>query len=230
MTGFLEIVLIAMTAQLAVLPGEKVQFLIAGLATRYSPVVVVSAAGAAFAIWTAVEVWFGGAIQGLLPPLVLDIITAVMFLIFAVLLVRSAPDSGADPFGTDGGLNFIEEYRLPVIGEVPSRFGGFLPIFAMMAAGEFGDKTQLVTISLALQYGATPGIWVGEMLVIIPVSIANAVFFHRFSGRFDVRKAHLAGASMFGFFAADTVLAVVTGFSLWETGMNAIGAILTALM
>lgn len=230
MTGFLEIVLIAMTAQLAVLPGEKVQFLIAGLATRYSPVVVVSAAGAAFAIWTAIEVWFGGAIQGLLPPLVLDIITAVMFLIFAVLLVRSAPDSGADPFGTDGGLNFIEEYRLPVIGEVPSRFGGFLPIFAMMAAGEFGDKTQLVTISLALQYGTTPGIWVGEMLVIIPVSIANAVFFHRFSGRFDVRKAHLAGASMFGFFAADTLLAVVTGFSLWETGVNAIGAILTALV
>jgi Predicted membrane protein len=230
MTGFAEIVFVAMAAQLAVLPGEKVQFLIAGLATRYSPVVVVSAAGAAFALWTAVEVWFGGAIQGIVPPVILDIATAALFVIFAVLLLRSAPQSGEDPFDTDGGFGFIDGYSLPVIGEVPSRFGGFLPIFAMMAAGEFGDKTQLVTISLALQYGANPGIWVGEMLVIIPVSIANAVLFHRFAHRFDVRKAHLAGAGMFGFFAADTTLAVVTGFSLWETGIEAVGSILTTLI
>jgi putative Ca2+/H+ antiporter (TMEM165/GDT1 family) len=66
-TGFLEVVVIAMTAQLAVVPGEKVQFLISGLSTHYSPVVVVSAAGTAFAGWTAVEIVFGNAIQGVIP-------------------------------------------------------------------------------------------------------------------------------------------------------------------
>jgi putative Ca2+/H+ antiporter (TMEM165/GDT1 family) len=54
------------------------------------------------------------------------------------------------------------------------------------------------------------------MLAIIPVSLANAYVFHRFSHRFDVRKAHLAGAALFAFFAADTLLAVLTGVSVWE--------------
>jgi putative Ca2+/H+ antiporter (TMEM165/GDT1 family) len=100
----------------------------------------------------------------------------------------------------------------------------------MMAVGEFGDKTQLVTIGLAVQYGAHPGIWAGEMLAIVPVSLANAYVFHRFSHRFDVRKAHLFGAALFGFFAADTVLAMATGFSVWETVVSAAADAILALM
>jgi putative Ca2+/H+ antiporter (TMEM165/GDT1 family) len=92
----------------------------------------------------------------------------------------------------------------------------------MMAFGEFGDKTQLITISLAAQYSAFPtAIWTGEMLAIIPVSIANALFFHRFSHRFDLRKAHLVGAALFLFFAADFALKVGFGFSLWEALVGA---------
>jgi len=216
-SGFVEILLIAMTAQLAVLPGEKVQFLIAGLSTHYNPAVVVAAAGTAFAGWTALEIWFGQAIQGALPPVVLDGLTAAMFLLFAVLLYRSAPAPGEQTLNTDGsGIAAVENQTLPVVGEVPSYFGGFLPIFAMMAVGEFGDKTQLITISLALQYGAHPAIWVGEMLAIIPVSIANAVFFYRFSHKFELRKAHFFGAGLFAFFAFDTVLSILVGVSLWE--------------
>jgi putative Ca2+/H+ antiporter (TMEM165/GDT1 family) len=100
-----------------------------------------------------------------------------------------------------------------------------------MAAGEFGDKTQLVTIGLAVQYGATPAIWLGEMLVIIPVSLANAYFFHTFSHRFNVRKAHLFGAVLFAFFGLDTVLSIVTGqllpgprISVWETIVSTVSA------
>ena len=229
MSEFLAVVLVAMTAQLAVLPGEKVQFLIAGLSTRYNPAVVIAAAGTAFAGWTALEIQFGEALQGALPPVVLDTVTAGLFALFAVLLVRSAP-GGERAVDTDGGTDAVRDYELPVVGEVPDYFGGFLPVFAMMAAGEFGDKTQLVTISLALQYGAHPGIWVGEMLAIIPVSVANAVFFHRFSHRFDVRKAHLFGAALFAFFAADTVLSVLTGVSVWETVVEAASEALLALV
>src|SRR6056297_905965 len=209
--------LIASTAQLAGLPGEKVQFLICGLSTHYNPIVVVSAAGAAFAGWTAIEIWFGQAIKGALPPVVLDAITAAMFLLFAFLLFRSAPAPGEETLNTDGsGIAAVEDQRLPVVGEVPDYFGGFVPIFSMMAAGEFGDKTQLVTISLALQYGAHPAIWVGEMLAIIPVSIANAVFFYRFSHKFELRKAHFFGAGLFGFFAIDTILSLFVNFSIWD--------------
>ncbi len=233
MAGFAEIVVIAAVAQLAVLPGEKVQFIIAGLSTRYSPLLVVSAAGTAFAGWTALEILFGEAIQAVLPGVVLDGLTAALFLFFAVLLFRSVPD---DPTAaeTDGGTEDLApeiDPRFDVFGHtVGGRTGEFLTIFTMMAAGEFGDKTQLVTIGLAAQYGATPAIWAGEMLAILPVSLANAYFFHHFSHRFDVRKAHYAGAVLFAFFGLDTVLSMATGFSVWETVVGTLSNAVLALV
>ena len=231
MTGWLEIAVVAFTAQLAVLPGEKVQFIIAGLSTRYNPWVVVSAAGSAFAGWTALEIWFGSALKGALPQVYLDAFTAALFLVFAALLVRSAPERGEAPAETDGGMMGTDGLDVSVFGrEVPDALGGFLPIFVMMVTGEFGDKTQLVTIGLAAQYGATSAIWAGEMLAIIPVSLANAFFFHTFSHKFDVRKAHYAGAALFLFFGLDTVLSIFTGFSVWETVVGSIAGALTAAL
>jgi putative Ca2+/H+ antiporter (TMEM165/GDT1 family) len=236
-TGFLEILVAAFVLQLSVLPGEKVQFIIAGLSTKYNPFVVVAAAGSAFAGWTVVELIVGEALMRALPGVALDGITAGLFLLFAYLLYRSAPGREEDrtlmgQAETDGGVLTLSGSELDVnpqvFGrEVPDRFGTFLPIFALMATGEFGDKTQLVTIGLAAQYGAHPAIWAGEMLAIIPVSIANALFFHRFSHRFDMRKAHLFGAGLFAFFGFDTVLAITTGlsgesFSIWETIVGAV--------
>jgi putative Ca2+/H+ antiporter (TMEM165/GDT1 family) len=236
-TGWLEILTVAFVAQLVVLPGEKVQFIIAGLSTRYNPLVVVGAAGTAFAGWTALEILFGEALQRALPPVVLDGFTAALFAVFAVLLYRSAPSSGdpgrIDPAATDGGVAALsDDFEPTVFGrEVPQVFNtGFVPIFAMMAAGEFGDKTQLVTIGLAAQYGAHPAIWAGEMLAIIPVSLANAFFFHKFSHRLDLRKAHFFSAGLFAFFAADTVLSVVTGFSVWETVVAAASTAVLSLV
>lgn len=232
--GFFYVLAVAAGYQLLVLPGEKVQFIIAGLSTRYHPAVVVGAAGTAFAGWTVVEILFGSAIQQAFEPVVLDALTAALFVLFAILLVRSAPEPGAElqPAETDGGVagvSKVEEFT--VLGRaVPTGFGSFLPIFLLMAAGEFGDKTQLVTIGLAVQYGAHPAIWAGEMLAIIPVSIANALFFHRFAHRFDVRKAHFGGAVLFGFFGLDTVLAILTGFSIWETLVGTVSGMLLAIL
>ena len=233
MATFLEIAVIAFITQLSVLPGEKVQFIIAALSTRYRPLIVVGAAGAAFAGWTALEILFGRALQELFPGIVLDLFTATLFLLFAVLLIRSAPGGPNAPVSaTDGGLldaagiDIDADFRM--FGySIGGGIGQFLSIFSLMAAGEFGDKTQLVTIGLAVQYGATPAIWVGEMLAIIPVSLANAYFFHRFAHRVDMRKAHYAGALLFAFFGIDTLLSIVIGVSVWETGIGIVTNIVT---
>ncbi|WP_408958220.1 TMEM165/GDT1 family protein [Natrinema sp. 74] len=231
MTGWLELLIIAFVLQLSVLPGEKVQFIIAGLATRYNPWIVVAAAGSAFAGWTALEILFGAAIKGVLAPVYLDAITAALFLIFAVLLVRSAPERNERAVATNGGVPATESIDVSIRGyEIPTYLRGFVPIFFLMTAGEFGDKTQLVTIGLAVQYGARPAIWAGEMLAIIPVSIANALFFHYFSHRFDARRAHFAGAGLFLFFGLDTILQLLTGFSVWETIIEGISSVLLALL
>ena len=236
MTGWVEILTVAFVAQLAVLPGEKAQFIIAGLSTRYDPKVVVAAAGTAFAGWTALEVLLGGVLRTALPPTPLDAITAGLFLLFAVVLWRSAPDEHVTAeetaARTDGGFLRSPDVALPTVygRDLSTVAGGFFPVFAVMAAGEFGDKTQLVTIGLAAQYGATPAIWAGEMLAIIPVSLANAYFFHTFSHRFDVRRAHHAAAALFVFFAADAVLAIATGFSVWETLVTGASGALLGLL
>jgi putative Ca2+/H+ antiporter (TMEM165/GDT1 family) len=231
MTPFLELVAVAAVAQLTVLPGEKVQFIIAGLSTRFEPSLVVAAAGTAFGGWTVLEILFGRALQAF-PGVVLDGITATLFLLFAVLLVLSAPDRRDVQVGsdaeTDGGAVAARiadiDPEFEAFGYTAGgRLGEFLTVFAMMATGEFGDKTQLVTIALAAQYGASAAIWVGEMVAIVPVSLANAYFFHTFSQRFDVQRAHYAGAALFAFFGVDTILGVMTGpeavfgyDSLWE--------------
>ncbi|MFC7072271.1 TMEM165/GDT1 family protein [Halovenus rubra] len=231
MADILTVIVVAAGWQLAVLPGEKVQLIIASLSTRYHPLLVVSAAGTAFAGWTALEILFGNALQNTIPGVYLDLITVVLFALFAVLLWRSMPEQGTATATTDGGgLTAASELDVTLFGQkVPNVLGGFVPIFAMMAAGEFGDKTQLITITLAAQFGASPGIWIGEMLVIIPVSLANAYFFYTFSNKIDIRKAHMFGAGLFVFFAADTLLAVVTGFSIWETAVDQIAGAITSL-
>ncbi|MFB6127939.1 MAG: TMEM165/GDT1 family protein [Halolamina sp.] len=231
--SYVEIVVVAAVAQLAVLPGEKVQFIIAGLSTRYRPLLVVAGAGSAFAGWTALEIAFGTALQRVFSQAVLDAFTAVMFLLFAVLLLRSAPAKGAAPMAaeTDGGVMGSVDGGVTLLGrEIQGGLGRFLSVFSLMAAGEFGDKTQLVTVSLAAQYGATSAIWAGEMLAILPVSLANAYFFHTFTHRFDVRKAHFAGAALFAFFAVDTVLSLTVGVSVWETVVGAVTAAVTGLI
>ena len=258
MATWLEVATVAFVAQLSVLPGEKVQFIIAGLSTRFNPLLVVSAAGTAFAGWTVLEIAFGSFLQRVLPGMYLDVGTGLLFLLFAVLLLRRAPSPGSAPEGmyadeatksdegtgdeaTDGGRSEIEragltdggepDVQVPVVGwQVPNALGGFLPIFALMAFGEFGDKTQLVTIGLAAQYAHGTAIWVGEMAAIIPVSLANALFFYRFSHRFDARKAHFAGAALFAFFGLDTLQATVSGVSAWETLVGAAAELGGALL
>jgi putative Ca2+/H+ antiporter (TMEM165/GDT1 family) len=257
--SYTEILIVAFVAQLAVLPGEKVQFMIAALSTRYDPKVVVAAAGSAFAGWTAVEIAFGQALQSALPGVVLDAVTATLFFVFAYLLYRSmperdaertAPDSGSagddgpadgdgpaddgdhvpDADAVDPDYVDLDSVALPgPLDRFEGSLGGFLPIFALMATGEFGDKTQLVTIGLAVQYGATSAIWVGEMLAIIPISLANAYFFHTFAHRFDMRRAHVASAALFAFFGADTVLSIVADVSVWETFIDAVTGAASAI-
>nr|WP_272931390.1 TMEM165/GDT1 family protein [Halobacterium noricense] len=221
---------IAFAAQLAALPGEKVQFIIAGLSTQYDPKVVVAAAASAFAIWTAIEIVVGNALRTALPGVYLDAITGALFFVFGVLLLRSMPaDGNRGPMQGDGGIVALggRFEQATIFGRaIPTYFGGFVPIFAMMFAGEFGDKTQMVTIGLAAQYGAAPAIWVGEMAAIIPVSLLNAMFFARFSRSFDARRAHLAAAALFFFFAGDVALQLAFDVSVWETIVETLAGLL----
>ena len=223
---FVEVLVAAATLQALVIPGEKVQMIIAGLSTKYRPLPVVAGAAVAFGAWTALEVAFGEALQGALPGVYLDAITAGLFVLFALLLARAGlrvEGAGGGSAGdgeavTDGGPGTHAGGRLAGLDRhLPDGAEGFFPAFSASAFGEFGDKTQLVTIGLAAQYGAHPAIWLGEMLVIVPMSMLTAFVFNRSARRMtdDHRRwLYYGSALLFVAFAADITASYAFGVSL----------------
>lgn len=206
---WVEVFVTAFTLQLLALPGEKGQLVIAGLATTHNPYLVVAGAATAFGGWTVLEILLGKALRGALPVVYLDAATAGLFVLFAVWIlydgsaldgVSGEPDE-SEAATTDGG---------PV---AVSNFEGYLSSFSAMAVAEFGDKTQLITISLAATYGAHPAIWFGEMAAIVPVSTLTAVTFARTTRYLNMAWVKRGAAAMFLLFAGDIASKYLLGVS-----------------
>jgi putative Ca2+/H+ antiporter (TMEM165/GDT1 family) len=213
MVGWLDILVTAFVLQLLALPGEKGQIVIAALATKYSPYVVVAGAATAFGGWTVLEILLGNALKGALPEVFLDGLTAALFFVFAAWILYTSQidfedDTSDEQPITDESSGVVDD----TVDIVPSRFAGFVPSFSLMVFGEFGDKTQLITIGLAVQYGAHPAIWFGEMLAIVPVSLATALFFSRSSAYINTKWVRYASASLFALFGLDIMAKYLLGF------------------
>jgi putative Ca2+/H+ antiporter (TMEM165/GDT1 family) len=165
----------ALTTFLVILPAElpdKTIFACLILASRYRPRYVWAGAAAAFAVQVTLAVAAGGALS-LLPHRAVQAATAVAFLVGAVLLWRHRPDSDDDEVTRTISRNAF----WPVA----------LTSFAVVFLAEFGDLTQIMTVSLAAKYhdplsvgaGAVAALWVAaglsvmvgwRLLKVIPVS------------------------------------------------------------
>lgn len=212
--SFLAVVVTAATLQLVALPGEKGQLVIGSLATTYRPAAVVAGASTAFGLWTAVEILLGDALKTAFPVVYLDTVTAGLFLVFAGWLWLTASNDTTLTLGADTGADAEDILGSEGIARfIPANTSGFAPAFALMLPGEFGDKTQLVTIGLAMQYGRHPGIWLGEMLVIIPFSFATALVFDKIASRIDHAWVHRGAAGLFLVFGLDIIAEYVLGTS-----------------
>ena len=207
---WVEVFVTAFTLQLLALPGEKGQLVIAGLATAYNPYLVVAGAATAFGGWTVLEILLGEALRGALPVAYLDAATAGLFVLFAVWILydgsamdgTSAEPNPGEAATTDGGTSPVSNWE------------GYLSSFSAMAVAEFGDKTQLITISLAATYGANPAIWVGEMAAIVPVSTLTAVTFARTTQYLNMTLIRRVAAAMFLVFAGDIASTYLLGISV----------------
>jgi putative Ca2+/H+ antiporter (TMEM165/GDT1 family) len=139
---------------LLVLPAElpdKTVLACLVMGSRYRPVFVFAGAAAAFAVQVALAVTAGG-LLGLLPHRPVQAVTGVLFLIGAVLLWRQ--------HGQDNGEEIAD----------PGRRNQFLPVagmaFAVVFAAEFGDLTQILTVSLAVRYGDPLAVGIGSVLAL----------------------------------------------------------------
>jgi putative Ca2+/H+ antiporter (TMEM165/GDT1 family) len=132
------------------------------LATKYRPILVWLGVGAAFAVQTTVAVLLGHA-ASFLPEEVVHGVALLMFVIGAVVLLREGLShhraslaEGEEEFGSDAK---------PATG-----FRAVLASFLVLFAAEWGDLSQLLTISLVARYEAPVAVFIGALSALLVVS------------------------------------------------------------
>jgi putative Ca2+/H+ antiporter (TMEM165/GDT1 family) len=128
------------------------------LATKYRPLLVWIGVGAAFAVQTTVAVMLGHA-ASFLPEDLVRIVALVMFLAGAVILVREGRGHQQA-----SGEEYVEGAK-DVTG-----FRAVLASFLILFAAEWGDLSQLLTISLVARYEAPGSVFVGALGALLLVS------------------------------------------------------------
>ena len=168
------------------------------LATKYRPILVWIGVGLAFTVQTAVAVLLGHA-ASLLPPDVVKTAAVVLFLVGAVVLFRE----GRSHQEADGE-EFAEKAK-PVQG-----FRAVLASFLVLFAAEWGDLSQLLTLSLVAKYEAPLSVFVGALGALLTVS-ALAVVVGRSLLRFiSIHVLHYLGATVCVVLAALTIYELVS--------------------
>ena len=128
------------------------------LATRYRPLFVWIGVGLAFTVQTTVAVLLGHA-ASFLPDGLVRGVAAAMFLIGAVVLFREGRSHHQS-----SGEEFVAKAR--DVHGVRQVLACFLVIFA----AEWGDLSQLLTITLVTRYEAPVAVFVGALAALLAVS------------------------------------------------------------
>jgi Ca2+/H+ antiporter, TMEM165/GDT1 family len=170
------------------------------LATRYRPAAVWVGVGLAFLVQTAIACTVGQVVT-YLPHKVVESVAAVIFLVGAFLLLREAPKADAAEAATE------EEYA----AKAASPKAGLAAVgasFLVLFAAEWGDLSQLLTISLVGRYHDAWSVFVGAWGALLLVSGLAVV-----AGRFLLRHMRLSTIHYVGA-GVCLLLAAVTGYQL----------------
>ena len=166
------------------------------LSTRYRPLAVWIGVGLAFGVQTLVAVT-AGALATLLPDTLIKSVAFLIFLIGAIVLVRTAP-------GAEAAEKEQEEEYAAKAAEPKSFFKAMVASFLVLFAAEWGDLSQLLTISFVTKYNDHVSVFLGAWAALLTVS-GLAVLAGRVLLRYlKLSLLHYVGA------AVCLVLAVVT--------------------
>lgn len=132
------------------------------LSTRYPPFAVWIGVGLAFGVQTVVAVT-AGALATLLPDPLIRSVAFLIFLVGAVLLVRTAP-------GADAAEHEQEEEFAAKATEAKSFTKAVVASFLVLFAAEWGDLSQLLTISFVTKYHDHVSVFLGAWTALLTVS------------------------------------------------------------
>ncbi len=162
------------------------------LATRYRPLLVWIGVGLAFTVQTAIAVGLGHA-ASFLPPGVVRGTSVVLFLLGAVILLRegrahhaaqatevdhSDEETAADPTGPTAGWRAV------------------LASFLVLFAAEWGDLSQLLTLTLVARYQAPVSVFVGALAALLTVSALAVIVGRSLLRVVSLHLLHYVGAGV----------------------------------
>ena len=132
------------------------------MSTKMRPLFVWIGVGLAFLLQTGIAVGLGKA-ASFLPEQLIHTVAALMFLIGAVILFREARSADDDEADQE------EEYA----AKADPAAHGFRVVatsFLVLFAAEWGDLSQLLTISLVAKYDAPVSVFIGAWGALLTVS------------------------------------------------------------
>lgn len=174
------------------------------LSTRFRPLAVWLGVGLAFAVQTGVAVT-AGALATLLPDTVIRTVALLIFLAGAVVLVRTAPGAEASEkeqeeeyaarAGSDGATSFVKAMGAS---------------FVILFAAEWGDLSQLLTVSLVTQYEDHVSVFLGAWAALLAVSGLAVLAGRVLLRHLRLSVLHYVGAAVCLLLAALTAYELVT--------------------
>jgi putative Ca2+/H+ antiporter (TMEM165/GDT1 family) len=185
-------------AFILVLPVElpdKTLFATLVLATRFAPLPVFVGVGTAFGLQVAIAVT-AGSLLSLLPQAVVTGVVAVLFLVGAIVLWRSA---------TSGP----EDEELDETPEHPSFLKAAAISFGVLFAAEWGDLSQLATAGLAARYDAPVSVFIGAWAALLVVSALAVFLGKKLADRLPIALIRRVAAGLFLVFAVFAVVETI---------------------
>jgi len=168
------------------------------LATKYRPILVWIGVSLAFLVQTTVAVLLGHAVS-FLPEEVVQAAAGVMFLVGAVILVREGR-SHQEAAAND------EEIETKAVHGWRAILASFLVLFA----AEWGDLSQLLTISLVAKYEAPVAVFIGALGALLLVSGLAVVAGRQLQRFVKLHVLHYIGAGVCLLLAAITAYELLT--------------------
>ena len=182
---------VVLTAFVLVLPVElpdKTLFASLVLATRFPPLPVFVGVGTAFGLQVAIAVT-AGSLLSLLPQALVSGVVAVLFLVGAVLLWRSAtsgPEDAGEVADTREPTSFLRAAAIS---------------FGVLFAAEWGDLSQLATAGLAARLDDPVSVFVGAWAALLTVSGLAVFLGTKLADRLPVALIRRVAAVLFLVFA-----------------------------
>ncbi len=191
------------TAFVLVLPVElpdKTLFASLVLATRFAPLPVFVGVGAAFGLQVAIAVT-AGSLLTLLPEALVSGVVAVLFLVGAVVLWRSAssgPEDDEVAADAGQGTSFVRAAAIS---------------FGVLFAAEWGDLSQLATAGLAARYEEPLSVFLGAWAALLVVSGLAVFLGRKLADRLPVALIRRVAAGLFVVFAVFALVETVRALS-----------------